>query len=265
MIAVNCPSCGKSLNIRPEHAGKRLRCPECKGLVTVPESIPEVAVSSTPSIESRLSSLEAENSRLRASLRERTRSFALALGGVAAVVVFLFWTEDGVVQALTHEIAGITKSRPIGGVIEAEGFVVRDAAGKVRATLGTIRADGAPARDPNAYNGLHLFDGGKEKGVFAMTGGGSAVLECLDAEGTSRMGLSGEGDEGVLYFNTSKGHRSVTLSSFESGSAMLVFSAVQPTRGLEIGVSDRPFLNVIAQGKESPLLGKDGLLHDRTP
>lgn len=32
----NCPSCGKSISVKPEMAGKKGRCPACKALLTVP-------------------------------------------------------------------------------------------------------------------------------------------------------------------------------------------------------------------------------------
>jgi hypothetical protein len=40
-IPVKC-SCGKTIQAQPEHAGKRIRCPDCKAIVSVPA--PEVPV-----------------------------------------------------------------------------------------------------------------------------------------------------------------------------------------------------------------------------
>ncbi len=37
-IEFTCPTCGKVLKLRDEAAGKRGRCPYCKGVITVPES-----------------------------------------------------------------------------------------------------------------------------------------------------------------------------------------------------------------------------------
>ena len=34
-IPVECP-CGKSLRIKPEFAGKRVKCPQCKTILTIP-------------------------------------------------------------------------------------------------------------------------------------------------------------------------------------------------------------------------------------
>jgi phage FluMu protein Com len=36
MIALTCPGCGKSLNVKDEFAGKRGKCPHCKQPVTIP-------------------------------------------------------------------------------------------------------------------------------------------------------------------------------------------------------------------------------------
>lgn len=39
-IKVVCPSCGRTLNARDEHAGKKLKCPGCAAAVTVPAAPP---------------------------------------------------------------------------------------------------------------------------------------------------------------------------------------------------------------------------------
>jgi len=38
----SCPSCGKTLNVKDEFAGKKARCPGCKEVLTVPYA-PEAA------------------------------------------------------------------------------------------------------------------------------------------------------------------------------------------------------------------------------
>ncbi|MBN2714193.1 MAG: hypothetical protein JXR97_17380 [Planctomycetes bacterium] len=35
-IQTNCPGCGKQYNLKDEMAGKKIRCPECKGVIVVP-------------------------------------------------------------------------------------------------------------------------------------------------------------------------------------------------------------------------------------
>lgn len=42
-IRFNCPTCGKSLNVAAQHAGRRAKCPKCQEALTVPETPPEAA------------------------------------------------------------------------------------------------------------------------------------------------------------------------------------------------------------------------------
>ncbi len=36
MAAIQCPSCAKELNVSQQYAGKKVRCPNCQGVLTVP-------------------------------------------------------------------------------------------------------------------------------------------------------------------------------------------------------------------------------------
>ncbi|HVS39440.1 MAG TPA: hypothetical protein VMS17_28035 [Gemmataceae bacterium] len=36
MAAINCPNCGKTLNVADQYAGKKVRCPNCQGVLMVP-------------------------------------------------------------------------------------------------------------------------------------------------------------------------------------------------------------------------------------
>jgi phage FluMu protein Com len=36
MAAIQCPSCAKTLNVSDQYAGKKVRCPSCQGVLTVP-------------------------------------------------------------------------------------------------------------------------------------------------------------------------------------------------------------------------------------
>jgi hypothetical protein len=38
-LLVTCP-CGRAIQTQPEHRGKRIRCPKCKGILQVPEPEP---------------------------------------------------------------------------------------------------------------------------------------------------------------------------------------------------------------------------------
>jgi hypothetical protein len=40
-IKVVCPSCGRTLNARDEHAGRKLKCPACAAAVSVPAAAPD--------------------------------------------------------------------------------------------------------------------------------------------------------------------------------------------------------------------------------
>ena len=44
MAKFPCPSCGKTLNVGDQYAGKKVRCPACQGVLVVPQAaLPEVA------------------------------------------------------------------------------------------------------------------------------------------------------------------------------------------------------------------------------
>jgi hypothetical protein len=57
----DCPSCGRTLNVKDEYAGKKARCPGCKEVLTVPFAPeaaapqPAAAASACPSCGARLS------------------------------------------------------------------------------------------------------------------------------------------------------------------------------------------------------------------
>ncbi len=36
MAAIQCPSCAKELNVPQQYAGKKVRCPNCQGVLSVP-------------------------------------------------------------------------------------------------------------------------------------------------------------------------------------------------------------------------------------
>jgi predicted Zn finger-like uncharacterized protein len=51
-IRLSCPSCEASFQVREEYAGKRMKCPKCSAVVTVPSEEPaaEEAIQPTPAI-----------------------------------------------------------------------------------------------------------------------------------------------------------------------------------------------------------------------
>jgi hypothetical protein len=59
-IPFSCSSCGRSLNVRDELAGREIYCPDCKSILTVPldappELEPEMAVVAAPAAHDDLS------------------------------------------------------------------------------------------------------------------------------------------------------------------------------------------------------------------
>jgi hypothetical protein len=45
MPAISCPSCGKTLSVGEQYAGKKVRCPSCQGVLTVPSLTAPTAAS----------------------------------------------------------------------------------------------------------------------------------------------------------------------------------------------------------------------------
>jgi len=106
----------------------------------------------------RLDHLERENQRLK-------RLGALALIGLAALVIM-----------------GQATSAPVANTIEAERFILRDASGNARASLG-VRPDGTAA--------LALADDThQERAVFTVTAQGLAAVELSERSGRLRAGLA---------------------------------------------------------------------------
>jgi hypothetical protein len=106
----------------------------------------------------RLDRLERENQRLK-------RLGALALIGLAALVIM-----------------GQATSAPVANTIEAERFILRDASGNARASLG-VRPDGTAA--------LALADDThQERAVFTVTAQGLAAVELSERSGRLRAGLA---------------------------------------------------------------------------
>jgi len=48
MIKMKCPHCPKVLNVSDEHAGKKIRCPACKEVLTVPAASTAVEAAPAP-------------------------------------------------------------------------------------------------------------------------------------------------------------------------------------------------------------------------
>jgi uncharacterized Zn finger protein (UPF0148 family) len=46
-----CPSCGKTLNVKDDYAGKKARCPGCKEVLTVPYAPEAAAAAAAPAAQ----------------------------------------------------------------------------------------------------------------------------------------------------------------------------------------------------------------------
>lgn len=114
-------------------------------------------------------------------------------------------------------IAGLAwQLLPLHHVVEAERFVVRDRAGRVRGELGVSR-DGSIALRLNN-------ESGKARTMLRLDGEGHAMLRLTDPRGVNRaeLALEGEGDP-ALYLTGPKGSvRTAARVAGEPGSQALV-------------------------------------------
>src|SRR5262249_409088 len=134
---------------------------------TVNQTIADPSASRlTDHLARRLERLERENRRLKLA-------GALTLVGPAALVVM-----------------GQTAPTQVANSIEAERFVLRDAGGKVRATLG-LRPDGTAA--------FAIGDEAQqERALLSVTAQGLAGMELADSSGHPRAGLGVKPDGSAL-------------------------------------------------------------------
>jgi len=69
-IAITCP-CGASLRAKPEHAGKRLKCPKCGQPISIPaQSVPSAAAQQQPSTARQQLQISGANKDAAAAIRE---------------------------------------------------------------------------------------------------------------------------------------------------------------------------------------------------
>ncbi len=190
-------------------------------------------VAQSPSLESRLDLLSKEVSRLQKSNR-RLRIISLVVG--LAVLGSLC----------------VAASPPANGILEANGLVIRDDKGKVRATLGF---------DGEKIVGLKFYEGGKVV-MDQQVASGAGSIGFYYNDGKSSMVLVGGGPvEPSLEVYDRKGDARVQASLFEGRPSFSLLHSRLATR-FQIGVhSDGiPFMDFFNQkDKILPMLDKSGV------
>jgi hypothetical protein len=247
MIDLTC-DCGKKLKVRDDQAGKVGRCPACKNPITVPLD---------RGLEGRVAALEKENAGLR-------RALVACMLVAAAGFVFLM-----VRDAAAHRIQPATPMpASLPKIIEAEGFVVKDWGGNVRATLGRLAG---PVTDQEALFGLDLYAGGVRRGLFATVpvpdggdGDGRARLILTDGRGKQRVIVEGDGNDTGMYILDKTAHMRVGLNVYNSGMSNFHLYGNTHKPRVQFGVNDggnEPFVFDVFDDNARPhsMLGKDGL------
>jgi hypothetical protein len=234
--------------VADEHAGKKVRCPDCKAILTVPvpapadpfaflaPSAPAAApppVTSPPAppaatpppatAEDRLAALERENAALRLQCA-RIQWSGIAASIVLAVLAGLPWVlhPPGSVQAAGPRDGASTE-------VSARRFVVKDGRGAVRAALGVEAGDVVSLK--------LFFEGAKEQ--ITVIGGPDAGLNVYDRRGDLRLQAGTTGD----------GSPSLALRAKE----------LKPKIQLGVRANDVPFFDLYdANDQAFPLVAKDG-------
>ncbi len=201
-------SCGKRFSVGDDQGGKRGKCSACGLPLEVPTPLPtfpEVVVIDVgaPPFEFRLSALERRTNRLAASV-SLWRRVALVAVALWLAVAWPLWANLWVhVERNTSRIGEISSG--LGGVIEAKGLVIRDEAGRVRASLGYDgdRQVGLKLFDLGKlrsehrvwFNGIpssiYYHDNGHEAGSIGGGGGIGASLDMFDTDGNCLVQFDG--------------------------------------------------------------------------
>jgi hypothetical protein len=196
--------------------------------------------------------------RVTALERENRRLKGLA-GGAASLLALL---------------AIMGQARPgarLGGrIVEAEGFVVRDQAGQLRATLGT-NANGvglvligatrvSVGVTPEGIAGVQLLDtDGRRRAALAMTSDGASSLRLLDSAAKERVVLAvpTNGTAGLLVADATGRIRGTLATEPDGSSALDLLDGSDKTR---LSLSTKP------DGSPSlSLLGEHGQLLFKAP
>lgn len=259
-ITFTC-ACGKQLRAREGSAGRAFNCPSCGTDLVVPgadatdlgidrsdpkEAPPAIA----PIIPSgdRFDVIAGQIERLR---RANIRLSVIAVVGpiVAALV--------GIGAATTRQTpprsGSLPAGRSISDVIEARGLVIRDEAGRVRATLGY---------DGDKAVGLRLFEGGNLRSEHDVGDNGipSTTFYYLDDRVAASIGGGGAGSPSMIMYDA-QGDQRTALKIFESGEPILTMSDRDIKHRFQLGVhrDGLPFFDFFdTKGQALPILDEGG-------
>ncbi|MCA1685715.1 MAG: hypothetical protein LC745_06950, partial [Planctomycetia bacterium] len=154
-ITVEC-GCGKRFAVRDEHAGKRIRCPTCKEVVSVPggnvfvakaPDPPSAAPGAGEEILSRLEGLERANRRLTVSLA--LSAVFLLLMSVATLAVS--WPRSAATKP-SRDPGLPSRLPPASATVGAEAFRLKGKDGVVRGEW-RLKEDGAAVLTLNGPKG----------------------------------------------------------------------------------------------------------------
>lgn len=220
-----------------------------------------------PTADERLDALERENAALRKALKLRQLWGAGCLSILALLGFSFISSQNEIVRRLGGDVYRLQTSltairtTPLPSLIEAQGFVVKDHAGKVRATLGRT---GHPTDDRHAETGLQLWTDGKQRGSLVVDGHGWGVLSLSDAGENNRLTVAGEGMDAGLVVADENGDGRLSLGVSEDGSPNLSFHAKGDRPRVQFGVhrdgDELPYFDLFDKsGSVRSFISKDGL------
>jgi hypothetical protein len=252
--------CGKRLRAKDDMAGSTVACPHCKELVVVPvaAALPEIDLEA-PSLEARLESLVDQ---VKALERSNVRLHVVAGMATLGCLISLMVASMNRVPAtiIVPDPAPVVVQPPnptVGGIVEMRGLLIRDEAGRVRATLGY---------EGDKSAGLKLFDGGKVVSDYKVLGNtdlaGVPSLSFYYSNGVEAFSLGGGGsiDPSMDMLDKDGGPR-VQLSLWEGAPNFSLHHSKIRTR-FQLGMfgDGRPFMNFFdANDKGLPMLDKAGV------
>ena len=290
MIPMTC-TCGKTIGVKDEHAGRRIRCPLCQTKIDVP--IPELAglvatgegtaatpppppmgpAPVVPTVAERFDALERENAVLRRRCSRLRWGGIIGIAAAALVGMVPGWMalarpEPPSIAATVSEGVVRLEDALYARAIVARKLAIIDDAGAVRATL-------APGEDQEVS--LKLISNDQVRSEHRIWGNGIPSIVFYDEKDQERVILGGgykESNAGLdLYDRT--GSARVTFNVFPSGDPNLTFHDRHDWARLQVGVrhtdlGTKPtgvtYLDVFDRTSNTiPLLGEDGLPLVRKP
>jgi hypothetical protein len=243
-----------------------VRCPACAELVVIPG--PEVAAVPSPlpeinlayaSTDSRLDSLTARVAGLE---RSNARLQALTIAACVGCVVALGLAVSPPLPA-PIPIPATPAPRPVaGGIVEMRGLVIRDEAGRIRATLGY---------EGDKSAGLTLYDpvGGKPVSDYKVLSNtdiaGVASLNFYYANGGEALNIGGGGGRSIepgMEMYDAKGDVRVQFGILLEGSPNLSLLHSKLRSRFQVGIhgDGKPYMDFFdARDRILPMLDKTGV------